>query len=192
MFKKFQKDKKEWFMRLKIMLAVGCLFILTGCASAGWLSGLFTAKAADKIQVAEKVQGAEVMNNKVAEKVDVAPELNTQAGYQNQTTKTTQTTTTSVGGNQAINNDSKLMELYIDAYNKAETNRARAERDIVKLYRFIIAQFMVLLIKAYVILFFIIKSLLKARDNDDVRDDKFKEDLLATARNRELKAQKEA
>ncbi len=45
---------------------------LPACASAkgGPLSGLFTAKVADEVKVADKVTGVERMENKVADKAE--------------------------------------------------------------------------------------------------------------------------
>ena len=62
--------------------------------------------------------------------------------------------------------------------NSGNTNDTGLMKDYVNLYRYVIGGLIALLIKAYVILFFVIKSLLKARDKDDAFEDKITEKLL--------------
>ncbi len=175
-------------MKLKIALATMILFMLTGCASAGWLSGLFTVKGADSIKVADTVKVAD----KVADKVEASPELNTQAGYQNQTTKTTQTTTTSVGGNQAITNDKEIMIAYINSLKEQILLKTKAEEKADKRFMkllYILFGSLFTLIGKYELQIRAINNKLLAGDE---KDDEFKEDLIKTSRDRELTAQKEA
>lgn len=93
---------------MKYLLASLLLFV--GCSSATPMKGLFTAQVADKVQVADSMPVSIKVADKVADKVELSPEIQIGAG------NSVEKNTTSVGGNQAITNDTKLMTEILNTY----------------------------------------------------------------------------
>lgn len=94
-------------MKSKLLGVVLIVVSLSGCASAGWFSGLFTAKLSDKVQVAEKVTGIE--NAKVADTATSQIGSNIQANK----TETHAGRDVSLGSGNTTNNDGDVMKEYI-------------------------------------------------------------------------------
>jgi hypothetical protein len=134
---------------MKRYCLLGLIFLMPACASGkGFLSGMFTAKVADKVQVAEKVTGIEKADVKVADKV-VAVD-NSQANK------------TSVGGN--LSNDSAVMKDYIQALKSTSKEQARLYEKVIL---GLIAQMGVLIS----LLGWCLKFLLKADERRDIREE---------------------
>jgi glutamate mutase epsilon subunit len=68
-------------------------------------------------------------------------------------------------------NDSEVIKEYMQ--RDAEKNT-----EIIKLHRYIIGGFIMLLLKAYAIIFWAMKSLLKARDRDDEAEQKLMQHFI--------------
>lgn len=78
---------------------------------------------------------------------------------------------TSAGRDLTVTNDSKLMKEVLNTY-KTLTER------YITLLRYIIYVLFTLLLKCYVIIFFVIKSMFKARDKDDAEENEMLENLV--------------
>lgn len=134
---------------MKLLLLFIMAITFPACAHG---KGLFTVKAADKIQAAEKIVGAE----KVADKA----EANFNVGSRTSETKTT------VGGNQS--NDSEVMKEYIQALKDSHKELVDVMWKIIGL---LIIQLIGLVSAFGGYLWLTIKSLLLARDRNDTADD---------------------
>lgn len=144
--------------KIPLILFFTAFFFLPGCASAGgFFKGLFTFKAADKIQAAEKITGIEKANIKMA---DTA-----QLGSKNQANKIE--TKTTVGGN--LNNDSEIMKEYIGALKDNSRQQGR-------LYQKVIMGLIVQLAGLISLLGWCLKFLLRADERRDIREEKIKKE----------------
>ncbi len=122
--------------------------------------------------------------------VQIKPEGQANFGMNNTSSKNETTTTqnagrditqgSKVGGN--MTNDPKLMEQYISALKEqvleSEKNRAAAESENKTLYKYIIGQFMVLLLKAYVIIYFVIRKLFTMMEKSEEAEEKRMDKLI--------------
>lgn len=178
-------------MRAKVLLQALVLLALVytpGCASTGtssgkgiggWFSGLFTVKAADKIQAAEQITGVEKMNNKVAD----AAAINIGAAT------TANKTDTRVG--RDMTNDSEVMKAYIDANKSAQERliaaQVKSDNRFMRLLYLFITSLFTLIFKYELQIRRITAKLLDSRDKDDEREEARLDAALKRDKEREVK-----
>lgn len=153
----------------KILILLALAILPLGCAggSKALLQNDFQLLKTDQLKAADEISAIKEANLKLAEK------LNTQIGAGN----SSEETHTSVGGDQTITNDSKLMERVLTTYQSATERFIRAQNRVIKS----LCGFIGVLIT---LLGWIIKYLLK----DKTRSDKAQEEMLE----KELAKKKEA
>lgn len=123
---------------------------------------------AEQLKLADKVTGLEQKIDKM--NMDVESQASAVAGVNNKIQRVSSEIKS--GRDTITNNDSKLMEHYIEANKELSTRMIGLESENKSLYRYIIYIFATLLLKAYTIIFFVIKLMLKARDKDDEEQNK--------------------
>jgi hypothetical protein len=155
------RGKHELIIYTLALFLFGC-----GCKSMAEVNGVKVAIEKPKLQVAETIA------SKIKSTITGEVKATSNIGETNTTTKQTSIETTSVGGNQANVNDSKIMLMYIRSIDKQDAREAKNTNTLLGI---ISAQF---LLQGWM--------LKKFMGNQD-KDDKFKEDMI-----KQVKAIKEA
>jgi hypothetical protein len=152
--------------KLTVLCVLSLVGFAPGCAAAqkgNFLSRLFTFKAADKMQVAEKVTGVEKADMKAADAALIGTNL--------QANKTS--VKTDVGGN--LTNDSDLMKAYIAANLAQQTQlteaREQADRRFIVLLSVFIGSLFTLIFRYERHIGKLTSSLLDALDRDNQKDE---------------------
>jgi len=141
----------EKFALLVIIFLVS--YGLTGCLKRGLINAEMELNAI-KAEAGQDVNAVKLAHTGAVEG---------QAGLTNTSEKTS--------AGRDIVNDSKLMSEVLNTY-KSLTER------YITLLRYIIYVLFTLLLKCYVIIFFVVKSMFKARDKDDAEENEMMKELV--------------
>jgi len=153
-------------MKQMCFLIVAVCVLSAGCSTVKKAMPDMNLLKVERAQLAEKITGLEARIAQMA--INMDGQAAAVAGVNNQVSKvSSEVKARDIG----VYNDGEIMTQYISALKE--------QRKIESgMFKYVVGGLIFLLLKAYVIIYFFTRSMLKARDKDDESEDKLMDKLI--------------